>query len=126
MSQNNLTEGERKLLTILENAALDNEKCPRNTELITMLNKKTSIDSLALRGYYRIDYYDEYWRVVTILTGPHAGKSTRMPPDFKEGTNPNRSVTTKGDTATIQHHRPQPTNKVSLGKPLPWETDSRG
>ena len=60
----------------LEQAAASGARCP-----ITGTNGLTSnlTGALARSGKIRIDVYPHNWRVVTIVSGPHAGKSTAPP-----------------------------------------------
>lgn len=65
---------------ILEGAAASGARCP-----ITGTNGLTSnlTGALARSGQIRIDVYPHNFRVVTIMTGPNAGKSTAPPPNTK-------------------------------------------
>src|SRR5260370_1497468 len=62
----------------LEKAAVAGARCP-----ITGTNGLTSnlTGALARSGQIRIDVYPQNYRVVTIMTGPHAAKATPPPPN---------------------------------------------
>lgn len=63
---------------MLEGAAASGARCP-----ITGTNGLTSTltATLARSGQIRIDVYPHNYRVITILTGPQAGKATAPPPN---------------------------------------------
>lgn len=63
---------------MLERAAVNGCRCPvsRTDGLTSQLTT-----ALARAGQIRIDVYPHNFRVVTILTGPNAGKSTAPPPN---------------------------------------------
>ncbi|MCC8949302.1 hypothetical protein H8A97_30425 [Bradyrhizobium sp. Arg62] len=65
---------------MLEQAAAGGLRCPvsRTGGLTSQLTS-----GLARAGKIRIDVYPHNWRVVTILTGQHAGKTTAPPPNSK-------------------------------------------
>lgn len=62
---------------ILEGVAASGARCP-----VSRVNGLTSqlTSELARTGKIRIDVYPHNYRVVTILDGPNAGKSTKAPP----------------------------------------------
>jgi hypothetical protein len=62
---------------MLERAAVNGFRCPvsRTDGLTSQLTSE-----LARSGQIRIDVYPHNYRVVTIMTGPNAGKSTAPPP----------------------------------------------
>ncbi len=63
---------------VLEKAAAAGDRCPMaKTDGLT----STLTSALARAGKIRIDVYAHNWRVVTILVGPHAGKSTLGAPN---------------------------------------------
>jgi hypothetical protein len=63
---------------MLERAAVSGARCPqsRTNGLTSQLTSQ-----LARAGHIRIDVYPQNWRVVTILKGPHAGKTTAPAPN---------------------------------------------
>lgn len=61
----------------LERAAASSERCPFNG---THGVDSTATTALARAGRIRVAVYRLNWRVVTILTGPQAGKATAAPP----------------------------------------------
>lgn len=63
---------------MLEQAAVSGARCPesRTNGLTSQLTGQ-----LARAGQIRIDVYPHNYRVVTIMTGPHAGKTTAPPPN---------------------------------------------
>jgi hypothetical protein len=65
---------------MLERAAVNGCRCPvsRTDGLTSQLTS-----DLARAGKIRIDVYPHNYRVVTIMTGPHAGKATAPPPNKK-------------------------------------------
>jgi hypothetical protein len=63
---------------MLEKAAASGERCPES-RTNGMTSQLTS--ALARSGQIKIDVYPHNFRVVTILSGPHAGKSTAPPPN---------------------------------------------
>lgn len=69
---------EAEALAMLEGAAASGARCP-----ITGTGGLTSqlTGNLARSGKIRIDVYPHNWRVVTIMTGPHAGKTTAPAPN---------------------------------------------
>ncbi len=85
----------------LEQAAIADIRCP-----IAGTNGLTSglTSKLTRSGHIRIDVYPHNWRVVTILVGPHAGKSTAGPPN--KNWRPYRTIE-KG-TETISYRRISP------------------
>jgi hypothetical protein len=74
--KNNITMAEA--FEQLEKAAVAGARCP-----ITGTNGLTSnlTGALARSGQIRIDVYPHNWRVVTIMTGPNAGRATAPPPN---------------------------------------------
>lgn len=62
---------------ILEACAVTGERCPDNE---TKGLGRALIPDLARAGRIRIDISGHNYRTVTILTGPHAGKSTAPDP----------------------------------------------
>ncbi len=60
-------------------AALAGERCPISHKYKTdgPTIKSTELRELARLGHARIEVYPRNWRVVHILSGPHAGKSTK-------------------------------------------------
>jgi hypothetical protein len=79
-----MARGYRKGITaaeafaMLERAAVNGCRCPvsRTDGLTSQLT-----GNLARAGQIRIDVYPHNWRVVTILTGPNAGRATAPPPN---------------------------------------------
>lgn len=70
--------GETEAFAMLEAAAASGARCPKSgTDGLT--SQLTA--GLARAGKIRIDVYPHNWRVVTILTGPHAGKTTEPAPN---------------------------------------------
>lgn len=83
---------------MLEQAAVTGARCP-----VSGADGLTSqlTGALARSGQIRIDVYPHNFRVVTILTGPHAGKATAPPPNkhwkpyltIQEGSAPKKQYT---------------------------------
>ena len=72
--------GLSEAFAMLERAAVSGARCPESrTDGLT--SQLTS--ALARSGQIRIDVYPHNFRVVTIMTGPQAGKSTAPPPNKK-------------------------------------------
>jgi|SRR6185437_5763477 len=65
---------------ILERAAVSGARCPKTGERGLT---STLTGDLARAGKIRIDVYPHNFRVVTILSGSHAGKSTMPAPNPK-------------------------------------------
>lgn len=65
----------------LEEAAAQGLRCPENG--VGHL-RNGAVSKLCRIGKVRSEVYRENYRVVTILHGPHAGKSTRRPPFIGE------------------------------------------
>jgi len=76
----------------MERAAAKGVRCPVN-KTFDVTSYRTM--ALAKAGRIKIEVYAHNWRVVTILTGPHAGKTTAMPP-YKHG-RPYRTITKEGE-----------------------------
>jgi hypothetical protein len=68
----------QEAFAMLEAAAVSGARCPesRTNGLTSHLTSK-----LARSGRIKIDVYPHNWRVVTIMTGPHAGKTTAPAPN---------------------------------------------
>lgn len=62
-----------KAFSALEAAAAKGERCPQNSPDGIISD---DISELARLGRVRSEIFAHNWRVVTILTGPHAGKKT--------------------------------------------------
>jgi hypothetical protein len=52
------------------------ERCPKNTEI-----DGVGLSQLARAGKIRIEVFNRNWRIVTILSGEHAGKQTARGPN---------------------------------------------
>lgn len=73
----------------IERAAVAGERCPRNQGWGCEAGKYVLVGGLqpgvttvlARQGRIRIEIYPHNFRVVEILSGPHAGKRTAAPPD---------------------------------------------
>ncbi len=84
----------------IERAAVAGERCPLNgTHGVT----KYAVLALAKAGRIRIDIYAHNWRVVTILTGPNAGKTTAKP--LLNTRHPYVTVTKEGTIRRPSHRR---------------------
>lgn len=71
---------EAEAFAMLERAAASGARCPKaGTDGLT----SQLTGDLARAGRIRIDVYPHNWRVVTIMTGPNAGKSTEPAPNKK-------------------------------------------
>jgi hypothetical protein len=70
----------KEAFEMLERIALAGDRCPTaGTDGLT--SQLTS--DLARRGDLRIDVYAKNYRVITILTGPNAGRHTALPANPK-------------------------------------------
>lgn len=63
---------------LIEAAAIAGERCPQSQPFGPL--SKTGVTPLCRAGRIRIEIYAPNWRVATILTGPHVGKSTKPAP----------------------------------------------
>jgi hypothetical protein len=70
-----------KAFAILEAAAVAGERCPENG---TMGLNAGVVPALARAGRIRIAICLHNYRIVTLLSGPHAGKSTAPHPDGRK------------------------------------------
>lgn len=72
-----LTEGLRRAraLKLVTAAAIANTRCPTNDEVGV-----GSLPALAREGLIKIAIFANNWRVVTLMTGEHAGKATLAAP----------------------------------------------
>lgn len=59
------------------------ERCPTNEHL-----PPNGLSDLAREGRIRIEIFDRNWRIVTILVGAHAGKSTMRGPHIRPDAKP--------------------------------------
>lgn len=66
------------LFELLCHAAAAGHRCPTREELPPYCRQL--LTDLARRGDVRVEIFAHNWRVVTILVGPHAGKSTAPAP----------------------------------------------
>lgn len=116
-----LTIDERKqqAFNILVAAAVDGRRCPENE---TFGSNRSAIGGLARDGRIRIEVYVHNYRVVTILDGEHAGKTTAPCP--KKDAKPYRSIDSNGDTLGYQaRNRASIKNRASITLPsttTPW------
>lgn len=62
----------------LERCAVNNERCPSDLPHGTL--KQGAVGRLAKAGRVRSEVFRGNWRVVTLLTGPNAGKTTKEAP----------------------------------------------
>lgn len=69
---------EDETFALLEAAAVNGARCPMNQPFGPLYS--TRVTALAHAGRIRIEVYRNNWRVITILTGEHAGKATAPPP----------------------------------------------
>lgn len=75
---------------VLERAAVEGQRCPTNPEIAACLQKNGVraaagsipgvLRALVREGRIVVRVYGGNWRDVVIVTGPHAGKSTKGPP----------------------------------------------
>jgi len=78
MKDNTALRRYRSSFEVLEAAAIEGRRCPANGAE-GLVDKAAS--ALARAGHIRIEVAGKNWRIVHILTGPHAGKHTALPPD---------------------------------------------
>lgn len=71
---------EAEAFAMFERAAASGARCPKSG--VDGLTSQIA-SGLARSGKIRIDVYPHNWRVVTILTGPQAGKTTAPAPNPK-------------------------------------------
>lgn len=78
LTQNQIEMG----FALIELAAENGERCPTNQSAENPTGELRSGVTTALlkQGRIRVEVYAHNWRVVTILTGPHAGKRTAPSP----------------------------------------------
>lgn len=67
---------------LIEEAAIKGERCPSSRRYGPITSGAT--EALVAEGRIRVEVYGKNWRVITILAGPHKGKTTAMPP-FRHG-----------------------------------------
>ena len=67
---------------LLAEAARTGARCPKKGEIPW---GKDHVAMLARLGHIRIEIYARNWRVVEIMTGPHAGKRTAPAPFPEDG-----------------------------------------
>lgn len=96
---------------VVEQAAIDGVRCPSNG---TFGVESCYLRELARTGRIRIGICQHNYRVVTILTGPHIGKSTLPHPTLK----PWKFVDQNGMRRT-----PPKTRRSPPSKPRPLGTD---
>lgn len=63
---------------VLERCAAAGERCPINE---TQNINSTVVSALARVGRIKVEVSGRNWRTVTILKGPHAGKTTKPDPN---------------------------------------------
>jgi hypothetical protein len=68
-------------INLIADAADHGERCPTTPEFVRRGISNPPISQLARLGFVRSEVFGKNYRVVHILTGPHAGKSTRPPED---------------------------------------------
>lgn len=82
-----LTQGRMdKVFAALERAACEGKRCPVLHEVVkcpesSFRLRSDEIPALAKAGRVRVEISGRNWRTVHILTGRHAGKSTKPNPD---------------------------------------------
>lgn len=88
---NNIVDKVDRVFALLEQAAAKEARCPTNPDVAAHLREhglpKTAPSSipsittkLVAQSQIVVRIYGNNWRVVTICTGPHAGKATMPPP----------------------------------------------
>ena len=88
----------------LEAAAIAGKRCPQSWPHGPL--RSGSVSALVELGRIRSEVYAKNWRVVTILEGPHKGKSTESPPSLGvpyliNGRRPGRPDRTRPSTVPI-------------------------
>ena len=73
-----MTRRSDEVFRLLELAAIAGERCPKSKPYGPLPGELTQ--ALVAEGRIRVEIFAENWRVVTILTGPHAGASTKAAP----------------------------------------------
>lgn len=91
-----LPKSEAKAFAMVCDAAEKRVRCPTNEEFLWAGSRHDSVPNLARRGLVRILVYARNYRVVEILSGEHAGKSTKPP---AEGGRPYRIIDSGGSTS---------------------------
>lgn len=82
-----LTQGRLdKVFAALERLACEGKRCPVLHEVVkhpggSFTLRSDEIPALAKAGRVRVEISGRSWRTVHILTGPHAGKSTKPQPE---------------------------------------------
>lgn len=68
-------------LKIIESAAVAGERAPltKRPGITVGALDQAHTSRLIADGYIRVDVYSKNYRVITLLKGEHAGKSTRLP-----------------------------------------------
>jgi len=118
-----LSEAGTKMLDIIAALADANHSCPLDSQLRERLGKSTSLESLAYAGHIVIEVFRENQRVVTILSGPHAGKQTKRPPGVPDKMLPYRTIDTNGGGSAVDRFVPKPASSVTLPVIPDWERD---
>jgi len=77
-----ITPGLARAFAVVEAAAAQGLRCPTRKEAVAFHNRASE---LAWQGFIKVEVYARNYRVVTILVGPYAGKSTK-PPSTKSAT----------------------------------------
>jgi hypothetical protein len=75
---------------LLEQAAIAGARCPQSAPFGPV--RSGDVTALCRDGKILVEVFVHNWRVVTILTGPHAGKKTETPPTFNHSPKPYKTV----------------------------------
>lgn len=104
---------------LIEQAAIKGERCPQNDPHGPLSSDLVS--ALARAGRVRIEVYVHNFRVVTILTGPNAGKQTARPPRPKgaQRRDPYKVIDAKGTWINGVAQAPYDTRTKRAGPSAP-------
>lgn len=101
----------------LVRCALAGERCPVTAREGTDGLSSEAVRNLARSGHILIEIYPRNFRRITILKGPHAGKSTRPPNN--RAWRPYIVIDATGSKRNYRNKRSAPTAPVAAPRPTP-------
>jgi len=78
MTRHKVTNLAEVCFQLIENAAIAGVRCPMSRPYGPLDSE--GVSRLVTDGRIRVEIFRQNWRVITLLTGPHAGKSTKAAP----------------------------------------------
>lgn len=104
---------------LIEQAAIKSERCPQGRPFGELTSD--AVMTLARAGRIRVEIFMHNWRVVTILTGPNAGKQTAPPPKPKgqQRRDPYRVSDASGTRVNGRPQEPYETRSKRAGPSAP-------